>query len=442
MVPKVFTSSKEFMHTFRVFPNEALPEIVTYAEGNYIFTKSGKKILDTTAGGSCHAIIGWSEPQVITAIEQQLKKFSHVDYKLWRDENVEKLASMLISRANHGLDKVYFCGNSGAEACEAAMKMSYQVHQDLGNSEKIWFISHEESYHGATSDALSLGQRPNLEFYRKMLSPYRSLIPMHHPYKLRLPDESMDEYARRSANQLEEKILEIGPEKVCAYVGETIMGGLIGDVPPAPGYWRLIREVCDKYDVHLILDEVYCGTGTTGKIYCCDWDDVAPDFIFIGKTLAAGYGAISAVITSSKVQNIIAEKQGRLQHTTTFQAHSLGVAAALAVQTIVHQDQFLANVNFIGDFMRKTLESELGQHPFFVNVRGRGMRFSLEYSCRNQNEFGSKLAALILNKHNIFMSIKWHRVNFTPSLTLTRQQAEIVLDVFIKEFKNLSSVWI
>jgi adenosylmethionine-8-amino-7-oxononanoate aminotransferase len=190
------------MHTFRVFPNDPLPPTVAKAEGNYIVTTGGRRILDTTAGGTCHAIVGWSEPTVVSAITEQLSRFSHMDYKAWTDENVEKLATLLVSKAGHGLDKVYFCGNSGAEACEASMKMSYQVHYDLGRTEKRWFISHTESYHGATSDALALGQRPNLELYRPMLSPYRALIPMHHPYKLRGPEESLDDYARRSAGIL------------------------------------------------------------------------------------------------------------------------------------------------------------------------------------------------------------------------------------------------
>jgi len=429
------------MHTFRVFPNDPLPPSVLKADGNYIYTKDGRKILDTTAGGSSHAILGWGQPSVVSAITEQLTRFSHMDYKIWCDENVEQLAALLVSQAEHKLDKVYFCGNSGAEACEAAMKISYQVHHDLGRKEKRWFISHTESYHGATSDALALGQRPNLEFYRPMLSPYRALIPMHHPYKLREKDESLDDYARRSAKNLESKILEIGPEKVCAYLGETIMGGLIGDVPPAPNYWRYIREICDKYDVHLILDEVYCGTGSSGKIYCCDWDGITPDFIFIGKTLAAGYGPVSAVITSSKIEGVIARYQGRLQHTTTFQAHSLGIAAALAVQKIVHGDGFLENVRNIGNFMRANLENELSNHPFFVNVRGRGLRFSLEYACSEQNEFGTTLAARLLEKYNIYSSVKWHRANFTPSLTLSWSQAELVLSSFIDEFKALSETW-
>lgn len=429
------------MHTFRVFPNDPVPPTVAKAEGLYIYTKDGRKILDTTAGGTCHAVVGWGQPTVIAAITEQLSRFSHMDYKIWCDENVEPLAKLLVSRAEHKLDKVYFCGNSGAEACEAAMKMSYQVHQDLGKKEKKWFISHTESYHGATSDALALGQRPNLEFYRQMLSPYRALIPMHHPYKLREQGESLDDYARRSANILESKIIEIGPEKVCAYLGETIMGGLIGDVPPAPNYWRYVREVCDKYDVHLILDEVYCGTGSSGKIYCCDWDNVVPDFIFIGKTLAAGYGPVSAVITSSAMEDVIAQYQGRLQHTTTFQAHSVGIASALAVQTIIHNDEFLEHVRSTGEFMRTTLQKELTGHAFFVNVRGRGLRFSLEYACPRQNEFGMALASRMLEKHNIYSSIKWHRANFTPALTITRSQAEQVLEVFVEEFKNLSETW-
>ena len=107
------------------------------------------------------------------------------------------------------------------------------------------------------------------------------------------------------ADELEEKILEIGPEKVSAFIGETIMGGLVGDVPPAENYWKYIRGVCDRYNIHLIIDEVWCGTGTSGKIYCIDWDEISPDFIFLGKTLGAGYVPISAVLTSSEIEEII-----------------------------------------------------------------------------------------------------------------------------------------
>jgi adenosylmethionine-8-amino-7-oxononanoate aminotransferase len=422
---------------FRVFPNDPVPPFVNRGEGVYVITRDGRWILDTSGGGTSYAILGWCHPEVNAAIRRQLDRFGHMDYKIWSDENAEELATLLVSKAEHGLDRVYFAGNSGAEACEAAMKMSYQVHQDLGKQEKKWFISREQSYHGSTADALALGERPNLEFYRTMLSPYRARIPMHHPLYLKREDESLDDYARRSAKQLEDKIVEIGASKVCAFVGETIMGGLVGDVPPAPNYWKYVREVCDSHDVHLILDEVYCGTGSTGKVYCCDYDGVRPDFIFMGKTLAAGYGALSVVVTSRDIQDVIRRVQGRLQHTTTHQAHSLSLAAALAVQKIVHHQSFLDHVADLGAYMRKVLADELGSHPNFCDVRGRGLRFSLEYKTADNNEFGGRLAARVLEKYNILINAKWHRVCFTPGLILTREQADKILFACVTEFRKL-----
>lgn len=423
---------------FRVFPNDPLPPKVDFADGCYIFPKNGHKILDLTAGGTSYAILGWRHPEVNEAIVKQLNRFGHMDYKIWRDDNTEELAELLLSKAEHGLNRVYFSGNSGAEACEAAMKISYQVHYDSGEKEKKWFISREQSYHGATSDALILSDRPNLEFYNRMLSPYRAKIPMHHPLYLKKENESLDEYAKRSAEELEQKILEIGPEKVCAFIGETIMGGLVGDVPPAPNYWKYIRAVCDKYNVHLILDEVYCGTGTSGKVYCCDWDKVKPDFIFIGKTLAAGYGALSAVITSDKIENIIKKGQGRLQHTTTHQAHSLSVAGALAVQKIIHNSKFLDHVHELGNYMQQTLYDELKNLDIFRDIRGRGLRLSFEYKCDDNVEFAKKLTCNMLEKHHTYISAKWHRVSFTPPLILTKDEASKSLEHFIKEVKALA----
>jgi adenosylmethionine-8-amino-7-oxononanoate aminotransferase len=414
---------------------------VSKAEGLYVFTQDGRRILDLSGGGTSYAILGWGHPAVTDAIVKQAHRFGHIDYKIWSDQNLEDLASLLVSRADHGLDLVYFSGNSGAEACEAAMKMSYQVHHDLGRREKRWFISREQSYHGSTADALALGERPNLEFYRPMLSPFRARVPMHHPLYRQHHDESLDDYARRSAGELEAKILEIGPEKVCGFVGETMMGGLVGDVPPAPNYWRYIKEVCEKYQAHLILDEVYCGTGTSGKVYCCDYDQVRPDFIFIGKTLAAGYGALSAVITSSAIEAVIRDVQGRLQHTTTHQGHSLSAAAALAVQLTVHDDAFLNHVSTMGAYMREILVAEFGKDDFFRDVRGRGLRFSFEYQINRPNDFGNELSRNLFDKHGILINAKWHRISFTPGLIITREQAEFALGVCIGEIRRLLKSW-
>ena len=168
---------------------------------------------------------------------------------------------------------------------------------------------------------------------------------------------------------------------------------------------------------------------------------VRPDFIFIGKTLAAGYGALSAVITSTLIEDVIRNVQGRLQHTTTHQAHSLGVAAALSVQKIIHTDKFLGNAQRVGEHMRSTLKQELGGHPFFFDVRGRGLRFSLEYQCEDRNNFGHKLQVEMEQKYGVLINAKWHRVCFTPALILEKSDADYVLEAFISVFKRVASNW-
>jgi adenosylmethionine-8-amino-7-oxononanoate aminotransferase len=425
------------MKSLRQFFNSNSLPVVKKTSGCYVYLKNGRKLLDLTGGSTSFAILGYGNQKVINSIKKQADRFTHVDYKCWNDENVNKLSNTILKNTNNGLNSVYYSGNSGSEACEAALLMSYQAHFITGNKKKIYVISREQSFHGSTAGALSIGDRDNLNFYSKHFNLKRARIPMHHPLYRKRKNESLDNYAKRSAEYLEKKILKIGPENVGAFVGETIMGGLVGDVPPAPNYWKYIQKICNKYNVHLILDEVYCGTGSTGKYFCFDWDKIKPDFIFIGKTLAAGYGALSAVITTKKIKKILRSSR-RLQHNTTHQGHSLSVAAALEVQKIVNKKSFLNKVDVTGKFMRGILIKELKNHPFFREVRGRGLRFSFEYDCKDRDNFNNKLYSNLLEKYNILTNIKYHRICFTPSLIISRKQAENSLDILISEFKKTS----
>ena len=167
-----------------------------------------------------------------------------------------------------------------------------------------------------------------------------------------------------------------------------------------------MKEVCDLHDVHLILDEIYCGLGRSGRVYCCDWDNVVPDFICIGKNLSADFVPLSAVITTSRFEKIVAEGQGRIQHGHTHQGHSLGAAAALALQKFVQTGEMLAHISRTGEYMRDTLQSELGGHPFFHDIRGRGLLFSLEYKCQNNPAFGLALANVMECEHDILINAK------------------------------------
>ena len=419
------------------FPN---PENIVKGEGIYLYTKN-KKYTDATSGLTGTAILGWKNMSVNFAINNQLKKIPHVDYKYFRDENREKLAKLLLSKAKHKLNKIFFVGASGGEACEAAMKISYQYNCAKGNPEKKWFISRKQSYHGSGSDAMSLGDRPNLQFYKPFFPKFRSKIQEHNIYRGKRKDESVEDYENRSVNDLEKKIISLGPKNVSGFVAETMMGGLIGDVPPTKNYWKKIRKVCDKYKVHLILDEVWCGTGTSGKIYCIDWDEITPDIIFMGKTLAAGYFPVSAIVTKKEIGETIKKKFDAIQFSTTHQGHSVGIAASLAVQKIIHKKNFLNNVNKNGNYLRRTIYEELKNHEFFSNVRGRGLRNSLEYKCDNQHLFGVALTEFAKEKLNLLISAKWHRVCLCHAININKKDIDHILEKFIYCFKSVSNNW-
>ena len=415
-------------------------ETLVKGKGIYLYTKN-KRYLDTTSGLTGTSILGWSNPEINQAISSQLKKIGHIDYKYFNDENREKLASLLLSKSENKLDKVFFVGGSGGEACEASMKMSYQFHCAIGKPTKKWFISRSQSYHGSGSDAISLGDRPNLAFYNSFFPKFRTKIPEHNIYRGRKKNESIINYENRSVQDLEKKILKIGENNISGFLAETMMGGLVGDVPPTKNYWKKIRKICNKYKIHLILDEVWCGTGTSGKIFCIDWDEVTPDFLFLGKTLGAGYAPVSAFLTKNSIANQIIKKHRSIQFSTTHQGHSVGIAASLAVQKIIHKKNFLNSVKNNGNYFRKTIESELEGYDFFKNVRGRGLRNSVEYNCEDQHLFGLALTNHAKNRHKMLISAKWHRACFSVAINVKKKELNLIIENFLDSFKYISKNW-
>lgn len=423
-----------------VFLNKKLTK-VSKAKGVYLYTKN-RKILDTTSGSNHFCTLGWGNRNVIKSMKNQLNKYSHIDIKTWHDENLDKLSELVVSKKKHNLNRIFFSGNSGAEACESAMRMSYQYFYNKGMKKKSVFISRKQSYHGCSAMSLSASDRPNYNFLKPILPKNIYKVDQHHFNYERKKNETEEQYALRSANSLEKIIKKIGPEKICGFIGETIMGGLQGDVPPVKNYWKYIRKVCNKFKIHLIIDEVYCGMGVTGKIYCIDYDKINPDFIFVGKTLAAGYAPLSMVLTSKNIIDVIKKNDGRISYSTTHQGYSLGVAAALAVQKIMHKDSTLNHIVKISEYIKKTLEAELSVNPLFENIRGRGLRMSLEYNCKNKNEFGKKLTETMLTKHNILTDAKWHRICITPAVIINKKQIDYFLDNLVREFSLLSKKFI
>ncbi len=410
--------------------------------GNKIYTKDNRELIDFTCGGTSFSIIGWGVREVEDAMVQQMKRLPHIDYKSFQHDSREELARILSTNNKSGLKKTFLSGGSGAEACEMAVHMSYQIHAESGLKSKSMSISRLQSYHGATMGSLLLGERPNLEFYRSLQpTSNHAFIEEHNPLKHQKHGELDSEYVIRSANMLEEKILELGPENVGCFISETMLGGLVGDVPPLKGYWTKIQEICNKYNVHLILDEVWCGTGISGNYFCCDADNVKPDFVFIGKTLAAGYAPCSAVLMSERISNILINDIGRIQTSCTYQGHLVSVAAAIAVQNYILNNDLVRYAGDQGRKIRNLIHEELKDNSFYRNVRGRGLRNSIEFDCVEKEKFALYLGKYLKTKYNLLVSSKWHRLSFTPPMTTSVSEIELAIMNIIKAFKFCSSTW-
>jgi hypothetical protein len=229
-----------------------------------------------------------------------------------------------------------------------------------------------------TLGALAVGGR---EWQRRQFSPL--LIETHHvspvyEYRERRTHETPEGYGERLARELETKIAELGGSNVIAFVAETVVGATLGAVPPVPGYFKRVREICDRNGILLILDEVMCGIGRTGTLHACEQEGVNPDILSIAKGLGGGYAPIGAILLHERIFNTIADGSGAFQHSHTYTGHPLACAAALAVQQIIRRDGLLANVRQQGDLLAQRLQQRFGNHPFVGDVRGRGLFQGLE----------------------------------------------------------------
>src|SRR5207249_7720554 len=193
------------------------------------------------------------------------------------------------------------------------------------------------------------------------------LIETHHvspvyEYRGKRADETADAYGARLAEELESKIDELGGENVIAFIAETVVGATLGAVPAVPGYFRRVREICDRHGVLLILDEVMCGMGRTGTLHACEQEGIAPDLMAVAKGLGGGYMPIGATLMSERLYDAFYRGSGAFQHGHTYIGHPLACAAALAVQRVIRRDHLLDNVRSRGEQLARALRERFGGH--------------------------------------------------------------------------------
>jgi len=350
--------------------------IAVKGEGSYIFDDSGKSYLDAS-GGAAVSCLGHAHPTVIKALHRQLDELTYAHTSFFTSEQAEKLADRLCLEAPKGIDRVYLV-SGGSEAIEAALKLARQYYVEKGEPNRKAIIARQQSYHGNTLGALAAGGN---KWRRDQFAPL--LIDTHHIapcFAYRGKNESEDDfdYGQRVANELEHKLLELGPETVMAFIAEPVVGATAGAVTAVDGYFRRIREICDKYGVLLILDEVMCGMGRTGYLYACEHDETRPDIICIAKGLGAGYQPIGAMLCSSAIYAVIENGSGFFQHGHTYLGHPMAAAAANAVLDVLIDQNLLSDVRPKGDALENLLHSKFNQHPHIGDIRGRGLFRAIE----------------------------------------------------------------
>ncbi len=363
----------------RVF-HRALKGDIPQAEGGqgaYLRDAQGKQYLDAS-GGAAVSCLGHGEPRVIAAIKQQLDRLAFAHTSFFTNAPAEELAEVLSAKAPGGNWRVYFL-SGGSEANETALKLARQVQVERGQASRDHFIARHQSYHGNTLGALSVsGNAGRKKIYLPILNGnVRHIMPCY-AYRHQEPGESDAAFGQRAAGTLEKEIADLGPERAIAFIAETVVGSTLGAAPPAPGYFKEIRRICDEHGVLMVLDEVMSGMGRTGTLFACEQDGVVPDMIAVAKGLGAGYQPIGALLVREEIVQEIESGSGAFQHGHTYIGHPTACAAALAVQKVFDEDGLVERVAAKGPVLDAILKDRFGSHAHVGDIRGRGFFRGIE----------------------------------------------------------------
>ncbi len=345
-------------------------------DGAYLIDSEGRRYLDAS-GGAAVSCLGHSDAEVIDAVRRQIGTLAYAHTSFFTSQPMEELADFLIARAPAGMRSVYFV-SGGSEAVEAALKLARQYFVEIGQPERTHLIARRQSYHGNTLGALATGGNAwRRQQFQPLLIDVSHVSPCY-AYRGQAEGETPEAYGERLAQELETEILNLGPEKVMAFVAEPVVGATLGAVTAVPGYFKRVREICDRYGVLLILDEVMCGMGRTGSLFAAEQEGISADLITIAKGLGAGYQPIGATLVSQRIHDAIAQGSGFFQHGHTYIGHATACAAALAVLKTIEQRDLLPRVRDLGEKLQQRLRSALGEHPNIGEIRGRGLFQGLE----------------------------------------------------------------
>ncbi len=426
---KIVEMNQKYTYFSWSVQSQVNPIAIEKAEGVYLWDMDGKRYLDFSSQ-LILTNIGHNDARVISAINEQMKKFCYVQPSFAtkvRGELGKKLAEITPG----DLCKTFFT-LGGAEGIENAMKMA----RLYTGKQKI--ITRYRAYHGGTIAAAAAGGDPR----RVPIEPSVGwIIHMHDPYSYRSPiykNLSPEQGDMLLCDLLEETIKLEGESTVAAVLLEGFSGSSGVIAPSTPAYWQRVREICDKYNVVLICDEVMSGFGRTGKWFGIDHYNITPDIMVMAKGLTSGYLPLGAVITNQKIADYFEDKM--LACGLTYSAHATCCAAALATIAIYESDQLIENARLLGEVIREKLTLWQKSHPSLGEFRGTGLHWCLELVKNKttkeeisewnkpQNEVMVKLNHF-LKDNGISAFTRWNQLYICPPLSISLDQLNLGLDI-------------
>jgi adenosylmethionine-8-amino-7-oxononanoate aminotransferase len=356
------------------FGIDDLPRIVR-GEGSYLFDAAGRRYLDGS-GGPAAFCIGHGNREINAAIAAQLEQVACGYRYLFTSDALERLTELLLAVSGPAFGHVvYSC--SGSESMESALKVALQYFDARDLPAKRHFISRRRSYHGNTLGALSISgfEERRAAFEGSLLDV--SFVSAANAYR---PPAGVSEdgLARHLATELESKILEVGPERVAAFIFEPVVGAAGGVVPAPPGYAAAVQEVCRRHEVLVIADEVMCGAGRCGTWRALEFDGITPDIMAVAKGLAGGYIPLGATLFKHAIGRTILEAQGGIMTGHTYSGHTAACAAGLAVQRLIERESLVGRVRDRGVSLMRALQESLDRFDEVGDIRGRGFFIGVE----------------------------------------------------------------
>ncbi len=352
------------------------PIRIVRGEGAELIDEQGRRYLDAAAGAAV-ACLGHGRRDVAKVLARQAERLAFAHPSKFTTREAEQLAEKLVDRAPAGLDRVLFT-SGGSEATETAIKLARQVQLARGQGSRTKVITRRTSYHGATLGALAIsGQAGRRQPFAPMLLTQPMIAPTS-CYRCPFGKEP-DSCDVPCASDLETAVLDVGPENVAAFIAEPIVGSSAPGRHPPERYWPRIREICDRYGVLFIADEVMSGNGRSGRWWAMQHTNIAPDLLTTAKGLSAGYSPLGAVLAREEHYRALRDLPGAFRHGHTFAGNPLSCAVGDHVIDVIEREGLLPRVAELGERLKARLQETIGDHPHIGTIRGRGLLMGVEF---------------------------------------------------------------